>query len=1041
MTKYFFDYKKGIAWAILLTLCSWVNAQEVTRTVSGRVVDEFSQPLANIRIQSENGKNSSSSDWDGTFSITVSDGSTYLVFADDAYSKQTVILSEAGTEMEVTMVKDNQHQDEMIELGYIRQPRNELTGAVATVSGSILERHPVANLSQTFAGRLAGLTTQETFSELSRANTSLYVRGVSGARSNGPLVVIDGIPTSYNSNQSLEYISANEIESITVLKDASTQALYGIQGANGVIVVTTKRGRAGQVDVNARIDQSIQQVTNKPVFYSAAEYAELRNQAAFNDGLGANYLFTDEQIAHFRNGDLPELYPDNNWYDRFMRDFASMQRVGVNVTGGNDRVTYFSNLNFMHQGGYFKTDQDRYNSDANNIWVNYRSNVDMRFNDYLTGFVRLSGNIKRERTPGGESNAAVYGSIFQLPPTLYGPVTPQVLDPETGEILSPGGEVITTERIGAPTYGLLNRTGYIRHTVTNITSQFGLDLDMSFLTKGLNLSGVFAYQTNSVGSLRTTQDFERYQRTNDWDVLEFTKKGGEQNTPLEYGKGHSYYYHLSYKAQLDYRRTFGRHQLSGMGYMFYQNLTKADNSSPALLPYNRVNTGLSLSYGFDGKYFINGVTGYSASEQYARDYRYVFTPAVGASWVASNESFMEGTKHWLSLLKIRGSWGKTGNDQSGLGRYAYLDNIRQTSGGPIGYLQYNIIEDQIGNPTIQAEIVTKANLGLDLGLFNSLSLSVDIFKERMENMVVSATATIPSYQGVPLDNYPSVNDGVFENKGYEITLGYSKAVNSRFSFDVQGMFSYVKNNVVDVNEAVRTEDYAYRLRREGFPYGQSFGYLVDYSNGNGFFNSAEEISRSGLEYGFGTPRVGDLKYQDLNGDGTIDERDQAPIGYGAIPRMNYSLAGGVKYGAFDVNLIFQGIGQYSSLIGGTGVWETEYDGIFGSLHQNAWTLERYENGESITWPALSLAKSVNHEGSDFVNFDRSYLRLKNLEIGYTLSGTKIKALRMNQIRFVLSGQNLITWDNMKTKDFGPEGGGFLSFPVYRVYCVGINVSL
>ncbi|RQP19915.1 MAG: SusC/RagA family TonB-linked outer membrane protein [Parapedobacter sp.] len=1039
MTKYLIDTARWSALAILVSLCSWVYAQENTQTVSGRVVDELGRPLPGIGVQSENGKNGTSSDWEGSFSIGVSDGSTYLVFAGDDYRTQRVVLADAEEGMEIAMVKDNDRQDQLVELGYTRQLKQEMTGAVATVSGSVLERHPVANLSQTFAGRLAGLTTQETFSELSRANTSLYVRGISSARLNSPLVIIDGIPTSYNSSQSLEYISANEIESISVLKDASTQALYGIQSANGVIVVTTKRGRPGKVDINARIDQSIQQVTTRPVFYTAAEYAEMRNQAAFNDGI--ENPFTEEQLAHFRDRDLPDLYPSNDWYDRFMRDFASMQRVGVNVTGGNDRVTYFSNLNFMHQGGYFKTDQDRYNSNANNVWINYRSNVDMRFNDYLTGFVRLSGNIKRERTPGGASNADVYGSIFQLPPTLYGPTTPQVLDPETGEVLDPGGEVITTQAIDSPTYGLLNRTGYIRHTVTNITSQFGLDLDMSFLTKGLNLSGVFAYQTNSVGSLSTLQDFERYQRTNNWDVLEFNKKGGEQNTPLRYEKGHQYYYHLTYKAQLDYQRTFGNHQLSGLGYMFYQNLTKADVSSPELLPYNRVNTGIELNYGFANRYFIKAVTGYSASEQYARNHRYIFTPAVGASWLVSNERFMEGSKNWLSLLKIRGSWGKTGNDQSGLSRYAYLDNIRQASGGPLAYLQYLIIEEQTGNPLIQAEISTKTNLGLDLGLFNSFSLSVDVFKERMENMVVGATATVPTYQGVPLDNYPAVNAGIFENKGYEITLGYSKTVNPRLSFDVQGIFAYTKNKVIDVNEAMRTEDYAYRRREEGFPFGQEFGYLVDYSNGNGFFNSADEITQSGLAYGFGTPRVGDLKYRDLNGDGTIDERDLAPIGYGAIPRMTYSLSGGVRYGAFDLNVIFQGIGQYSSIIDGAGVWETEYDGLFGSLHRNAWTPERYENGETITWPALSTTKSVNHENSDFVNFDRSYLRLKNLEIGYTLSGARIKALRMNQIRFVLSGQNLITWDHMKTKDFGPEGDGFLSFPVYRVYSVGINVML
>ena len=264
-----------------------------------------------------------------------------------------------------------------------------LTGAVSTVSGAELERHPVANLSQTFAGRLAGLTTQETFSELSRAQTDLFIRGLSSARKGDPLVIIDGIPTSYNSNQSLEYISPNEIESISVLKDASTQAIYGMQGANGVIVVRTKRGRKGPVDVQVRLDQSLQQVTTQPLMYASAEYAEMMNQAGINDGLGAYSQFSEEAIENFQSGAQPERYPNQNWYNRYMKNLASMQRVGVNVNGGNDKITYFSNVNFMHQGGYFNTESTDYDANPKNVWVNYRSNVDVQFNKYLSGFLRL----------------------------------------------------------------------------------------------------------------------------------------------------------------------------------------------------------------------------------------------------------------------------------------------------------------------------------------------------------------------------------------------------------------------------------------------------------------------------------------------------------------------------------------------------------------------------------------------------------------------------------------------------------------------------
>ena len=1018
---------------MLLFSFGTVNAQKVAASFNGIVTDEFGRPLVGVIISDESGKTGTSTNYKGEYSI-INNENKPLIFTYMGYTTEKVTPGE-NERIDVQLKWDAHKKGEVIQLGYTSQLRNDISGSVSTVSGTELEKSPVANLTQSFAGRLAGLTTIESGSELSRANTNLYVRGLSSNRGIGPLVMIDGIVVSYNSNQTLDYISANEIESVTLLKDASTQALYGIQGANGLMVITTKRGIKGKVKVKASFDQSMQQVTTTPTIYNSGDYAEMRNQAAFNDAHGLNYLFSDAQIAKFRAGDDPK-YPNNNWYDRYMKDFAAMQRVGINVTGGNDRVRYYSNVNFMHQGGQFITEQTKYEPGANNVWLNYRSNVDMNLNKYLRAYVRLAGNIKRERT-AGSGNAEIYSSFLQLPPTMYGPLTPEVLDETTGAVITPG-KVITTERVGSPTYGMLNRSGYIRHTVTNITSQFGLDLDMSFLTKGLNLTGILAYQTNSVGSLNTTQNYERWVRTNNLDVLEFTKKGSETNTPLAYSKGHSFYYHLTYNAALNYKRDFGKHQVGGMAYMFYQNLTKADNSSPGLLPYNRISSGAEATYGYDSRYLLKVDVGYSGSEQYARESRFIATPSVSAAWVASNEAFMSDYK-WLSNLKIRGSYGQTANDQSGLGRFAYLDNITVTGGGYLGYLQYNINENQTGNPYIQAEVSTKQNIGLDLGFFNAFSLSVDVFKERMENMVVSAVATIPLYQGVPLGNYPQNNVGVFENKGYEVTASYDKQISKDLTISVGGMVSYAKNTVVDINEAVKTEDYAYRNWSEGYSNGQYFGYLVDYSNGNGFFNTQSELTANTLEYGFGTPRLGDLKYQDLNNDSQIDERDKAPIGIGALPRMTYAFRGAINYKQFDFSFLFQGIGEYSSVIGGEGVWEIYNDGSFGDLHKNAWTKERYESGEKITYPALSLAQTVNHQGSDFISFDKSYLRLKNLEVAYTLPASMTQAIKVEKVRVLLSGQNLITWDNMKTDDFGPEGS-YNAFPVYRVFNLGLNVT-
>ncbi len=313
-------------------------------------------------------------------------------------------------------------------MGYTTQSRRALTAAVATVSGEELERAPVANLGMTFAGRLPGFYTHESGSELSRATTDMFIRGQSSARRQGPLVIMDGTLVSYNSQQTLEYITPAEIESVSVLKDAAAQALYGIQGANGIIVVTTKRGGKGPLKVDVRLDQSLQEVTTRPAWFNSYDYAIMRNQAAKNDGRGDYAIFNEAQVEGFRTGSDRNLYPENNWYDRYMRDYARMERVNVSLSGGNDRVQFFSNLNVMHQGGQWNIDTDKYKSDANNIWVNYRSNLDMQLHKYIKAFLRLSGNIKRERTPGS-GNATVYSSLFQMPVTAYGPLTPVVNDP------------------------------------------------------------------------------------------------------------------------------------------------------------------------------------------------------------------------------------------------------------------------------------------------------------------------------------------------------------------------------------------------------------------------------------------------------------------------------------------------------------------------------------------------------------------------------------------------------------------------------------
>jgi TonB-linked SusC/RagA family outer membrane protein len=961
-----------------------------------------------------------------------------MIFPLRAQMPQTVEENQETEEAGGLTNTELYHPEDVVHFGYSSQSKGAVTGSVATVSGRELERSPVANLSQSLSGRLIGLFTNETYSEPSRVNTTLRVRGASTIYANQPLVVIDGFPYAYNSNQLFEYISAYEVESISVLKDASAQAIYGIQGANGVVVITTKRGRSEKLKVDVRLDQTYEKPTTQLPFLSSGEYVQLRNEAGHNDGLGRNAYFSAIDVQGFVSGENREQYPNNDWWKLNMRTLSHMQRVGVDLTGGNERAVFYTNFNVMHQDGMWKTYQEKYNPNNDFLWANFRSNVDVQLHKALLISMNLSGNVKREKTPNGGFANDLYFRMYTIPSYVYGPTTPHTVDPETGA--ESGDQVVVTGTESSTTYARINRMGYANHTTTNIYAQFAAKLDLGFLTQGLNLSGYGGYQTNSVNSQYTSQAFESWVRTSDFSKLEFTKYGTGENTSLAYSKDSRFYYNLNFKGILDYRRKFDVHDVSAMAYAFYQDLSKSDTRSPALLPYRRISSGMEAAYDYDNRYLLKLDLGYSGSEQYARENRFTATPAVSAGWVLSNESFMESAAGYLTYLKLRVSWGKVANDLSDLGRYIYLDNITLGGGGPLsGYLGNFVSEGQAANPNLDPEISVKENYGIDVTLFNSLSLTAEVFREKMTNMVSTSTAVMPTYQGIPLDNFPRTNTGVFENKGYELSVDFAKQINRDFFFSVGGWLAYAKNKVINNDESERAEDFAYRKRTEGFSVGQAFGYLVDDHNGNGFFNSGQELEEGGLVYEIGAPRVGDLKYYDLNNDGYINDKDRVPLGLGSIPLYYYAFHAKAAYRNFDLNILFQGIADYYAIDMQVGRTEYNYEGVYSEWHKQAWTAERYAAGEKITYPALATRVNSNHEANSFFLEDKSYLRLKNMELGYTFPTNITKLIRADKIRLALSGQNLFTWHKLKTGEYGPEGG-YLSIPVYKLYNIGISVK-
>jgi TonB-linked SusC/RagA family outer membrane protein len=585
-----------------------------------------------------------------------------------------------------------------------------------------------------------------------------------------------------------------------------------------------------------------------------------------------------------------------------------------------------------------------------------------------------------------------------------------------------------------PVYGLLNRSGYGHFIETNVLAQTGLNFDLGFITPGLTAGGTFAYQTYSRDSWTAYQDYRVFERVSFPGMDDFYETNPTRtNTYLSYTTGKMFFYYLNVMGKIDYRRTFGDHSIDAQAHTYYQYRESEAGSGAAILPYKLQNSGLSAMYGYKERYFVKGDIGYSGSEQFSEDHRYVTTPAISGAWVVSNEDFFQN--NIVNLLKLRASYGVTANDQFGASRFLYLDEIYASG-----------TEYQRGNPNLTAEKVKKANFGIDLGFANTVYLKADYFTSRVNNMLISVKDA-PLYQGYTEAYLPKLNEGKMKNSGYELTLGFNKQFNKDFSAFAEFNFMNTRNKLISTRETSRDPAaYPYLYREDGYAYGQLWGYMVDDSNGNGYFNSAEEITNSGLTYNVGvggeTPRVGDLKYVDMNNDGVIDDKDKVPMGYSnKFPEQEFSLAGGVNYGPWEFSLLLQGVARRSYFLEGMGVYENTGSGVvFSDLHLNAWTPERYAAGEEISFPALTMNTSTNQVNNSFFLQDASYLRVKNVEVAYNLPKKIAKLISAGNIRVGLNIQNLLTWDKMKSDEIDPEIGKLTSIQPYRVYNLSLNIN-
>lgn len=1029
-------------------------AQTSGRTITGKVLDENNQPMPGVTIIVDGTTNGTMTGSDGTFTLGgVPSGATVIVSC-IGYTNQ--VLPEGKSNYVVSLVPDSEMLEETVVVAFGQQKKLSVTGAISTVASADLRKTTSTRLDNALAGRVTGLTSMQSGGGQPGVDgATMYLRGAATTNGKSPLILVDGVE-----RDNIRTIDMNEVESISVLKDASATALYGVQGANGVILIQTRKGQKGKAQLNISVDQSWTSFTKEPSRLHSWEYCELRNEALMNDSQAPE--FSEETIAKFRNPLLgldpssPDydnqvairkaVYCDNDYYRMYLKSNTPQTRANANISGGTDFVNYFVNVGYIHQGGNLNTESPDYLGYDPQCYMNrlsLRSNLDFHITKNLTASLNIASYAENVNMPAvgdlyrGDQSWMITDIIYQsqtILPISPGPVT----DPRFGGV-SDG--VVGYNYLDRSAYEIINRRGFHTNKRKNLNTQFSVNWDLGELvTKGLSVNGMAAYDTYNIGVLEGRKKERVYNVRVDYDseTLSYSSSNGDKIEPLTMTSSRLSNYQIYVQGSINYARTFGKHNVTAMAtaYRRFWEGTSAD------IPYNVLGTAARATYSFDDRYLVEGNLGYNGSEQFAPSKRFGLFPSGSIGWIASNESFLKGNKY-LTWLKFRASYGLVGNDSMGGLRFLYQDDNKIQSGnGFVQGLGGKIVkEGLIGNKSITWELSKKMNLGVEIGLFKDFRINVDYFTEKRDQILLKRR-TVPSFQGVSSDYIPRVNMGKVDNHGVDVEVSYSHTFNRDFSISSRVNFGFNDNTAIELDEPMRSEEYAYQYHEEGFRLGQEFGYLIDWdSPGNGYFTSQDEID-SYYPYGFGgKPRVGDFVYKDVNGDGVIDQKDLSPIGYSTtVPGLNYGISLGLNFKGIDFNVLFSGLGRYSKYYSGQGVVEWTKQGTYFDWTRNGWTEERYKNGEKITYPAISTTKTVSHTENDFFIQNRSFLRLKNIELGYTLPERFLSKVGVKALRVYVSGQNLFVWDNLRITHIDPEQNNSYGYPITKNVTLGLNIN-
>jgi len=1002
--------------------------------ISGTVTDAAGEALIGVSVTVKDAKGLGTiTNIDGKYNIKIQQYHT-LVFSYIGYKPVSVLVKGDKKIIDVQMSEEKTNAiDEVVVTGLGTQKKLTVTGAITNVDVSQMKQFPSSNFTNALAGNVPGIIAMQSSGQPGKSTSRFWVRGIStfGASASA-MILVDGFERN-----NIDDLNIEDIESFSVLKDASATAIYGSKGANGVILITTKHGKAGKININVKGEASYNTRTITPKFIDAPTYANLLNEARVTRNLAPQYQ--PEELALIRSGLDPDFYPNVDWSKLLLKNGAMSYRADLSMSGGGNTARYFVSLSYVEDQGMYNTDETlrkKYDTNANYKRWNYRMNVDIDVTPTTIIKLGVSGNLNKRNSPGlGDQYlwSELFGFNALSSPVLY----------SNGYVPAYGNNIHQMNPWVSST-----RTGYNEEWDNNIQTNVTVEQKLDFITKGLSFTGRFGYDTYNSNHIYYRLWPAMYRANSRdsqgniiWDKL-------FEETSMSQKSGGDGSRHEFLEALLRWDRTFDKlHNFSAVSRFTQDERIQTQNIGTDIKnSVSKRNQGLAgqLTYNYALRYFIDFNFGYNGSENFADHHRYGFFPAFSLAWNVAEEPLVKKALPWLNMFKLRYSWGKVGNDN--MGRFPYLYTLDYTpnigynwgsnlSSGTIPGIHYT----QMASPNVTWEVARKTDFGFDFVAFdNKFSLTMDYFHEKRTGIFIQRMF-LPDITG--LESYPWANVGAVKSQGFDGNFQYKDHI-GEINWTVRGNITYSKNTILERDE--ENNVYAYQ-------YGK--GYRVNQQRGLialGLFRDYDDI-RNSPKQSWGTVQPGDIKYKDVNGDGIVDDGDRVAIGATDTPSLIYGLGASVSWRGFDFNLHFQGAGKYTFLIN-SGAVNAFRDGRWGNILQgitdNRWISSdisgtKETENPNAPYPRLSYGYNLNNQqSSSFWLRNGRFLRLKNLDIGYTLPKPMVNTIHLESVRIYISGQNLITWSPFKLWD--PELDSSMRgqiYPITRSFTAGIQISL